>query len=116
MSLAPDEHAFPMLKSCPFYRELNSGIFSKYSFIKYSQVKIKDHYRYNPGDFQKSIVRGISIDLFRSLTSKYPQYREADTFNPLRQYDFDEEQLLADLDATSEVEKLRQQNFKLNRK
>ena len=45
MSLAPDEHAFPMLKSCPFYRELNSGIFSKYSFIKYSQVKIKDHYR-----------------------------------------------------------------------
>ena len=45
MSLAPDEHAFPMLKSCPFYRELNSGIFSKYSFIKYSQVKIRDHYR-----------------------------------------------------------------------
>ena len=51
------------------------------------------------------------------LDSKYPQGEErfADTRNPLRDYDFDEEDLLNDLDQTSEVEKLRQQNFKLYR-
>ena len=51
------------------------------------------------------------------LDTKYPQGEErfADTRNPLRDYDFDEEDLLNDLDQTSEVEKLRQQNFKLYR-
>jgi len=67
-------------------------------------------------DLKNAERRSKTTHDLQSLTSKYPQYREADTFNPLRQYDFDEEQLLADLDATSEVEKLRQQNFKLNRR
>jgi hypothetical protein len=53
-----------------------------------------------------------------SLSSKYPagQTRIADTTNPLAQYDFNEKEFLADLDNTTEVEKLRQQNFKLHRR
>merc|ERR1712062_497954 len=53
-----------------------------------------------------------------SLSSKYPagQTRLADTTNPLAQYDFNEKEFLADLDNTTEVEKLRQQNFKLHRR
>ena len=52
---------------------------------------------------------------FRTLGQKYPQYRAAESFNPIREYNYDEEELLADLDKTTEVEKLRQQNFKLHR-
>jgi len=57
------------------------------------------------------------LDLPNLLTnSKYPQERVADTHNPLREYDYNEDELLNDLDQTSEVDKLRQQNFKLFRR
>ena len=64
------------------------------------------------------IIRLVNIHIYSSglLTdSKYPQERVADTHNPLREYDFNEDELLNDLDQTSEVDKLRQQNFKLFR-
>ena len=69
--------------------------------------------------YRKSSVKTIanSTVYIRSLSSKYPvgQTRVADTNNPLAQYDFNEKEFLADLDNTTEVEKLRQQNFKLHR-
>ena len=65
----------------------------------------------------RQFSRVITSFFSSMLDTKYPQGEErfADTRNPLRDYDFDEEDLLNDLDQTSEVEKLRQQNFKLYR-
>ena len=48
-----------------------------------------------------------------ALSSKYPQTRRADPAKRL--FDTNEEQILNDLDETTENEKLRKQIFKLNR-
>ena len=67
-------------------------------------------------DFYKKLFTDLTYYLSSLLTdSKYPQDRHADTNNPLREYDFNEDELLNDLDQTSEIDKLRQQNFKLFR-
>lgn len=47
------------------------------------------------------------------LSSRYPQTRRADPAKRL--FDTNEEQILNDLDETTENEKLRKQIFKLNR-
>ena len=48
-----------------------------------------------------------------ALSSRYPQTRRADPAKRL--FDTNEEQILNDLDETTENEKLRKQIFKLNR-
>lgn len=60
-----------------------------------------------------SIPNDGKVDNLASLSSKYPQARNADPQKRL--FDSNEELLLNDLDETTENEKLRKQIFKLNR-